>query len=57
MGDVLDLAGIMRALCRMARLEVNQVRDVQIHGEHIAFELIDGSAITFLREDQADAGF
>lgn len=51
MSEPLDLTDAMRVLCGAAGLEPHQVRDVEIHNDFLTFELVDGSLVTFLRED------
>lgn len=52
MSEPLDLTDAMRVLCSVAGLEPHQVRDVEIHNDFLTFELVDGSLVTFLREDE-----
>jgi hypothetical protein len=53
MSEVLDLSDAVRVLCGLAGLEPKSVRDIFIHGQYISFELVDGSVVAFLREDQS----
>lgn len=55
MSDTLDLSGAMRVLCKVAGLEPKQVREVEIHEGFLTFWLVDGTMITFLREDENGA--